>query len=563
MLKRTLFLLLFASLLPALPLRAQVLQPITAKEVLGTVTSKAQSDFASDAVLTNIFFTAFQYGGVGLSMDKATGKATGWLYRYFSPSLFAYSVFAGVKVPIFGAQAAQLPLDTVSQSLPDILDAVELAEPYIDSDAALAGSLAGGADAFLQAHPTAEVQFSLILDSPLQNAWVPQGKYWMFRYADAADTLTCLVHAESGQAYICHDGKSPKITSLPRTTARVGELYTYQVVAFGDPLPTYTLTVAPAGMIIYPQTGMISWTPTANQVGTQDVTVHAENVSGFDEQSFVVTVQGSATTPAFTSAPDTVAVADAAYSYTPVVTGSPRPSFTLGTAPQGMTVDGGRGRVFWTPTRTQAGRHPVSIVATNSAGSATQEYDIEVYTRPVLAKVADSYVAVGQTYSATASADARPAAQYSLDAGPSGFAIDPSTGAMSWAPTDQQKGVNTILIRATNAQGFDQTAFNIEVGTTVGVPAVPATSDFVILGQYPGPVRGDVLFVPVQVSSPVTMRLTLCDAVGRVLRSEDVVFDRAGEHALRIATAGLHSGTYHFRIDSRRSSASRSFSILR
>jgi hypothetical protein len=85
----------------------------------------------------------------------------------------------------------------------------------------------------------------------------------------------------------------PTITSAPITTASVGQPYTYDVEATGNPLPTYALLEQPPGMTINPQTGVISWTPTTS--GTVSVEVEASNSAGSDTQPFTIKVSNSAT----------------------------------------------------------------------------------------------------------------------------------------------------------------------------------------------------------------------------------------------------------------------------
>lgn len=51
---------------------------------------------------------------------------------------------------------------------------------------------------------------------------------------------------------------TPTITSEPVTKARVGAPYGYDVQADGFPPPTYTLTIAPPGMVIDEITGEIT-----------------------------------------------------------------------------------------------------------------------------------------------------------------------------------------------------------------------------------------------------------------------------------------------------------------
>lgn len=88
--------------------------------------------------------------------------------------------------------------------------------------------------------------------------------------------------------------QAPKITSTAVTTASVEKLYTYDVdasdVDSGDIL-SYALTALPAGMSINSQTGIINWTPTASQVGSQAITVNVtDGKGGSDSQSFTISV---------------------------------------------------------------------------------------------------------------------------------------------------------------------------------------------------------------------------------------------------------------------------------
>jgi len=85
---------------------------------------------------------------------------------------------------------------------------------------------------------------------------------------------------------------SPVIESTPITTAKEGAVYTYDVEATdpnGDTL-TYSLTVSPTGMTINSTTGAISWTPTEDQIGENEVVVEVSDGSKSATQSFTITV---------------------------------------------------------------------------------------------------------------------------------------------------------------------------------------------------------------------------------------------------------------------------------
>jgi RHS repeat-associated protein len=118
--------------------------------------------------------------------------------------------------------------------------------------------------------------------------------------------------------YLAHDGSDPSntttvrleilpvnhapvITSTPGTNALQGSLYSYPVTAIdqdqGDVL-AYSLPVAPSGMTIDPDGGLVRWIPASSQSGTFDVTVRVYDSGGlFTEQTYQITVRASVVVP--------------------------------------------------------------------------------------------------------------------------------------------------------------------------------------------------------------------------------------------------------------------------
>src|SRR5262249_34162919 len=65
----------------------------------------------------------------------------------------------------------------------------------------------------------------------------------------------------------------------------------------GDVL-TFSLTTSPAGMTIEPATGLVQWTPTAAQLGSQALTVRVPDARGlFALQTYSVLVASPLTVP--------------------------------------------------------------------------------------------------------------------------------------------------------------------------------------------------------------------------------------------------------------------------
>jgi len=78
-----------------------------------------------------------------------------------------------------------------------------------------------------------------------------------------------------------------KINSTPPTTiAKIGQTWSYQVTTDSS-APTFKLT-APTGAKI--SNGLITFTPSASQVGAMSFSVTATDNSGSTTQSFTVTV---------------------------------------------------------------------------------------------------------------------------------------------------------------------------------------------------------------------------------------------------------------------------------
>jgi hypothetical protein len=178
---------------------------------------------------------------------------------------------------------------------------------------------------------------------------------------------------------------APTITSTAVTSATVGLAYSYDVNATdpnGDTL-TYSLTTAPSGMTINAASGLISWTPTSTQAGTQAVTVRVADPGGLAAtQAYNVTVAGGGNgSPTITSTPIIAATVGVAYSYDVNATdpNGDALTYSLSTAPSGMTINAASGLIGWTPTAAQAGNQAVTVRVADPGGlAATQSFTINV-----------------------------------------------------------------------------------------------------------------------------------------------------------------------------------------
>ena len=93
----------------------------------------------------------------------------------------------------------------------------------------------------------------------------------------------------------------PRFGTAPPTATSVGQLLRYDAHATDpdlDPL-TYDLVVKPDGMTVDTTTGTVVWTPTPNEVGSQDVVLRVQDgKGGIDLQSFKILVSHANINPA-------------------------------------------------------------------------------------------------------------------------------------------------------------------------------------------------------------------------------------------------------------------------
>jgi hypothetical protein len=145
----------------------------------------------------------------------------------------------------------------------------------------------------------------------------------------------------------------PTFTSKPSFGAIADELYTYQIEA-ADPenqTLTYDLLIQPEGMSLDATTGLLTWTPTLDQLGPHTVKVAAFDPLGLGaSRTYTLTVREANQAPVLNNTPDTTALVGETYAFDLNVTdpdGDPV-TYTLVNGPDDMTLDA-QGRLRWTP----------------------------------------------------------------------------------------------------------------------------------------------------------------------------------------------------------------------
>ncbi|MFN7935264.1 MAG: putative Ig domain-containing protein [Bryobacteraceae bacterium] len=299
----------------------------------------------------------------------------------------------------------------------------------------------------------------------------------------------------------------PIILSTAITSGALARLYAYSVRgsdADAADVLTYLLDTAPSGMTIHSATGLIQWTPTA--VGTYPVIVRVRDLANaFVTQSFNIIVQNLNRGPQITSTPATSGAAGTAYTYAATATdpdAGDTLSWTLLSAPAGMNVNPATGLVFWNPTTSNVGTHPVTLEVRDIVGAtAQQSFAVTISggtssnTPPIIHSepVLTGRINIPYLYDVNAlDLEAQPIT-YSLLTFPAGAVIDANTGLISWTPGPTQTGAHNFTVQARDTQNATATqSFSVNV---TSVPPVTFTLISPSVGtdlRVPTPLMGTI-----------------------------------------------------------------------
>jgi len=105
--------------------------------------------------------------------------------------------------------------------------------------------------------------------------------------ADGNDLTTTWVSQQLNQP-----DAAPVFTTTTLPTALYATPYTSSIVASGNPQPMYQLLTGPTGLAIDPYSGQLSWSPGADQMGSNTVTVQASNFAGTTNKTFYINAVG-------------------------------------------------------------------------------------------------------------------------------------------------------------------------------------------------------------------------------------------------------------------------------
>lgn len=265
----------------------------------------------------------------------------------------------------------------------------------------------------------------------------------------------------------------PEITSSPPLNTEEGDLYLYDIKV-GSILPSdfilHDITASPPGMNVNSETGRLSWVPSKSDVGSHKVTVRVTDVyNRSDSQTYKLDVSDPNDSPVITSDPPSSEAEELSlWSHFPAATDPDSDDLTwsLMSAPGGMSIDASTGNISWTPATGQAGEYPVKIRVDDGKGGVDVQSFLLLCTGvnspPAIISTApeDAITSTVYTYQAKAR-DPNPGdiLSWTLPMGPEGMKIGYATGLVEWRIPPDAAGEYAIRIRVTDQGGKSDMQF--------------------------------------------------------------------------------------------------------
>jgi hypothetical protein len=285
-------------------------------------------------------------------------------------------------------------------------------------------------------------------------------------YGSAQQTLTITVE------------QAPAITSANAATFTTGTQGTFSVTATGSPTAAITESGAlPSGVTLVDNgngTATLAGTAAAGTSGSYPITITAANgVSPNATQSFTLTVNPVTAAPAITSSGSATFAVGTAGTFSVTSTGAPAAALSATSTPalpSGLTFkDNGNGTatLAGTPPAGSQGTYALTIMAKNSAGTASQSFTLTVNSGLAITSAATSTATSGKAFSFAVTTTGSPAPTLThtgtLPPGVTFTANSNGTATLSGTPAATAKGPYAITFTAKNSTGTTSQAFTLTV----------------------------------------------------------------------------------------------------
>src|SRR5208282_379969 len=340
------------------------------------------------------------------------------------------------------------------------------ASTFTESGALPTGVTFNGSTGVLSGTPAAGTTGSYPLTFTAQNGIVP----------NATQSFTLTV------------SQGVTISSANATTFTVGAAGMFTVTTTGATPPTSLgeTGALPAGVTFVDNgngTATLAGTPGAGTGGIYAITIKATDTVGSSSQAFTLTVDQTAT---ISSANATTFTVGTAGTFNVTTTGGvPTPALSeTGALPTGVTFTdngNGTGKLSGTPAAGTGGSYPITIKATNTAGTGSQAFTLTVDQTATISSANNATFTVGAagTFNVTTTGGIPTPALTETGALPAGVTFtDNGNGSATLAgtPGAGTGGTYAITIKATNPGGTGTQAFTLTVDQAPAITSANNTT---------------------------------------------------------------------------------------
>jgi hypothetical protein len=311
-------------------------------------------------------------------------------------------------------------------------------------------------------------------------------------------TVTVRASNEGGasqQSFVLTVLQRPLMKIVANALAAEDAPYTAPIPALyqGTAPITWSLVSGPAGMTVDENTGAVNW-PSAVYTGSpHTAAIKAQNVVGADTKTWSITV---VQTPVIAEYSDRTTGNSVGYiGVIPVLTQGSHVTWSLEAAPAGMTIHASTGQIIWSSPIASQTPYTIRMKAANITGADTEEFQLTVLAKPVLAAMDNISIEENRLYTSTSATllSGQPPVTFSLPQAPAGMTVNSEDGIIQWPKPTAVGSPHTVRLRAANAYGSDEKTFTITV--PVGYMADAWTDIQTAPAGTPIPIHGHAAYL--------------------------------------------------------------------
>ena len=319
----------------------------------------------------------------------------------------------------------------------------------------------------------------------------------------------------------------------------------------GD-VPAFTSVSLPANGAVSGSAPNLVYTPIANFNGSDSFTFTVSDGLATSVATINLTVQAVNDAPELMSDAITSGIENTAYVYDVNATDADGDSITysLTTAPTGMTINDTTGVVNWLPGYDAAGTHTVQISISDDQGSTiSYSYSLNILNTNREPTVNSIELMSGAentayVYDVNATDPDDDSLTYILTTSADGMTIDAQSGLINWLPGFDAAGSHTVSVTVSDGQGADTVHSYVLTILNINRPPVINTTQLPVATQgLPYSVSidandpdGDALSFSLQ-NQPTTLTI---DALSGEI-NWPIVDESVGSHSFTVTITDSHS----------------------